>query len=279
MKKHLTLLALTMLALISFNACNDDDNDNEGKIYFFYSDYGGEQIGDRLNTMNVTFYNSTQKAGFISVAGGEGEYSATSSDQDILENFSIEFDTNYYSNTTTLSFTLKKAGTVIITVADEKGNTGKLKIDATILSRKFVITGTALVVNNEVSEKTESEIKSDIEQNNLNENNYLILTYNGDEQGSFRVSTAPASQDVHFSGSFRTQYNEDMRILSLFLIYKDIEHHYRSPYQKETDKKAAYPAKLNFGEDLTEYYKAKYPAENITDVSYQITLGINVIYE
>lgn len=248
-------------------ACHDDDDGS--KIYFYYSGYDGKPTSDKLSSTNVTFYNSTLKARFISVSGGEGEYTAKSSDQDIIEDSSIEINNKQYINTSILSFTLKKEGTVIITVTDKGGNSAKLEVVATILSREFEIVESELIINNEVSETIKTEIENDIMSNNLNKNNLLVLTYNDHYQGSFRVSTAPTSLDIRLSGSFRIE--DTTSKLSLYLTYNDMEHHYYSPFNigAEAKTKTSYPPVTHsLKEDLTEYYKTKYPAENITDVSY-----------
>lgn len=274
MKKILAILLPILFVLISFNACSDDED--ERKIYFFYSTQEGEPASEKLKSITITYYKLMPRhAGYITVAGGEGNYTAKSSDQSIIEDSSIEFERKPSNSITTMSFALKKEGTVIITVTDEKGNSGKLKIAATVLTQELEVEDTSITTNSEISKTIRTEIEADIKANNLNENNYITLRYESYKEGTFTVSSTPDSEDIRFGGAFRIEKNEETVELSLFLNYNNIEHRYNILHQGEISPKAVGPSRVNFIEDLTEFYKAKYPAENITEVSYILKFRIH----
>lgn len=267
MKKNLTLLLLSIIAIVCFNACDDnDDKDNSIRFYTF------DEKPQEVTEFEIHSRHMNYRLGSVYIKGGDGSYSFHSSNQDVIQDSSISTELYESNNQNIIYFTILKEGETIIAIADKSGNTAALKVTMINYTQKFNVVDTQLLINDEVSQDIKSEIEADMEENNLQANNSIHLTYRGLSQGDLAIFNNAEAKDKRFDGTFLLE-DASPSGHTMILTYNGQTHKYKMPYKKETDTKATSTSGLQFGEDLTEYYKAKYPTENITEVSFGVLLS------
>lgn len=261
--RNLTLFLFCLSMFFVGVAC--DDNDDNNSIRFYTLDLTPK----KTNEITVSSKSIGMLGTFAIIKGGDGNYKFTSSDQEVIEDSSIETSPIESNNHRYLYFIPLKEGECVITVTDGLGNMAKLKVVIKTAIDKYEISETELIINNEVSKEIKAEIEADIKLTNLITNNLITMKYTESEKGLFTASTAPDGHDAHFSGPFRFEHLEN--VTSLYLTYNEIEHRYNHIRETRSTTKTSImeiPTYEKYKEDLTEFYKTKYPSENITDVSY-----------
>lgn len=261
--KNLTLFLFCLSILFVGVAC--DDNDDNNSIGFYTFDLNPKKINE-ITTNTRSIGTSIL---FVSIKGGDGNYKFTSSDQEVIEDSSIEVSPIESYDYRDLHFIVLKEGECVITVTDGLGNMAKLKVVIKTAIDKYEISETELIINNKVSKEIKAEIEADIKLTNLITNNFITMKYTESGKGLFAVSSTPDSEDIRFGGPFRFEHLEN--VTSLYLTYNDIEHRYNHIRETRSTTKTSImeiPPYEKYIEDVTEFYKTKYPSENITDVSY-----------
>ncbi|WP_101689127.1 hypothetical protein [Dysgonomonas massiliensis] len=264
--RKLTLLLLSLIAITCFNAC--DDNDDDKSIHF----YSLDEKPAKITEISIPSRYIDQSFGLAYIKGGDGKYTFKSSNQEVIEDASIELKLYEPSKQNIIYFTALNEGETTITATDKAGNTAVLRVIVVIFSQKYNVLSTQFIINDEVSQDIKSEIEADLEENNLQANNSIHLTYRGLSQGDLAIFNNAEAKDKRFDGTFLLE-DASPSGHTMILTYNGQTHKYKMPYKKETDTKATSTSGLQFGEDLTEYYKAKYPTENITEVSFGVLLS------
>lgn len=125
MKKLLTILLPILFVLISFNACNDDDD--KKKIIFY--EIGISAHPDQTTEVSIGNYDIGNLTAYAYIKGGDGTFSFKSSNQSVVDNSSISAvptkstDYPYFFHFKPLAL-----GETTITVSDSEGNTAILKV-------------------------------------------------------------------------------------------------------------------------------------------------------
>lgn len=261
MKKAIYLFLLLPLLFV---ACGSDDDDDTIRFYTLedgYTEVKSIEVGKKF----VGYY--------VAIEGGDGAYGIASSDQHVIPNSSIGMEK--LEGHLLLGFTPENEGESVITVTDGKGNSAKLKVTVKAVTEKWTIQpNEAITVT--VPKTLVSEILLDLKQNNLQEGNSFILTYDGAKEGTVDIYSDAAATDKKWDGTFRLENNEDETIpvyYYLIMKYNGREHRYAVP---RNVKSSFYPKSevlhVKLVDDLTAYYQKKYPTEEIEMVEYSFTM-------
>ena len=283
MKKYFVSF-IVFLIIISFNSCEDKD---DGTIRFYTAlEYDTTPLTKPKprETNGFIAYSrnfNTQKPS-VEIRGGDGNYTFQSSDQEVIHNSSIYVDFYESDKRKFIFFTPLKEGSTIITVTDGKGLSAKLQVTVNTSTSNSVILESKVIMNDEVSQSVRKEIETDIAENHLSPYNQMRRTYTGQSEGNFVAHIGSdimnegyiednAPSTLRFKGTFLEKKNEYDYLETLSLIYDGQTRSYSlcDDRIRNMDWKIS---SRHYGIDLTDHYKAKYPAENIIEVYYALGL-------
>lgn len=287
MKKYFVFL-IVFLIIISFNSCEDKD---DGTIRFYTAlEYDTTPLTKPKprETNGFIAYSrnfNTQKPS-VEIRGGDGNYTFQSSDQGVIHNSSIYVDFYESDKRKFIFFTPLKEGSTIITVTDGKGLSAKLQVTVNISKSHIKILESRLIMNDEIKQSIQKEIETDISENFLRPFNDVTLTYNGEAEGIFVVregvniiddgsSLSDSPEALRFEGTFTREdegegYLKHLKTLNLSSNGQTQSYSTDTNGVSQLDWK--YLIGMLFVTDLTDYYKAKYPNENITDIRYALSV-------
>lgn len=287
MKKNLTILIFCLAAIISFDACKEKD---DGTIRFYTSfEYPTTPItkpqAQETNEFTTDSRKLDKRILSVEIRGGDGNYTFKSSNQDIIEDASIYVD--YHSESGKrkfVFFTVLKEGETFITATDGNGVSSAFKVTVSSFVSMDLIFESRLVINDEVSQSVRQEIETDIADNHLKPLNNIHFTYSSELEGSFviyqgnkineagEVEEDESSHDVRFDGAFTIKKNNSDYMVTFNLTYNGQTQQYNICGDEMYQLGWGASFTRLYGIDLTEYYKKKYPNENITQIYYALNI-------
>lgn len=257
MKTKFFYLLLVCLTAFSFTACDDDDNNIN-----FYVDLYPDGIHKITSAEMIAFSGYS-----VTIGGGDGTYTARSSDESVL---TTEINENY------LYMTSVNAGRASVTVTDKSNNTAVLQV---IVSERTL---TITVLKNGIQVKSEletPEVQSIIEE--IKKETELILppveakyemTYTSQTGGNFNYYSYPLSA-TRIEGTFSIEDRIIDEKTHMFFTFKHSdteEYTYRLTYLADPEiddlRHSVVQTEFYIINDLTETYSARYPDAKITQV-------------
>lgn len=194
----------------------------------------------------------------VRIYGGSGGYSVGVADAAIAD-AGLGYD---YDETQLLHITPKKTGETKVTVSDSNGET--VYLDLTVISaRRTCIFWRAEAVAEAADMQVAEEIEEDVLDNMpLPEGYCYALTYTSVKGGNLAVKETPSAELDIFSGSFTKEGDV------FTFIYNDDTFVYDVDIRVAGSRLNVLPVEYEavFTENLTEYYKNKYPDAGVTGV-------------
>lgn len=268
--KNLKLFYLLIfsISLLATSACSDDD-DNSVKVYVEKNDYiNNKVISERINSLetSIPYGLSTLK-----ISGGDGKYTAKSSDENILVTSISE---NY------LHMTLYKAGTAQVTISD--GNNEILIVPITISEGKRYIKIIESLVDIVVETDEDSEthkdeielIKKEIIKNLLPADAQFELSINSisddliKRNGTYTLFPKPTTTNESVKGTFTDEYipadksGREIYYQQYSFVSGSSKRSYtigKYDIQPETLRSSPPVHIFYWAEDFTDVYKTLYP--------------------
>ncbi|WP_029902183.1 hypothetical protein [Prevotella sp. 10(H)] len=257
-KTTLFCLLFPVLFVFIYSSCSDDDNE----IRFYQTIDGGEISDTKFNVHIGTYY--------LRLVGGKGNYSAKSSDQEILVVDAEELQNNY------LKFDTKKEGTANIVVTDSEGNSATVYITVSKLYQVLAVKEILSAVDVE-----DAELKKQLEEEIIRTSpvkpkaEYLMM-YDNPYEGKL-VFMADEEGKEKYEGTFSLPKGED----KMFRFnYNNKVHEYYLPSIASASEKSTPPPPPGFYlmEDLTKENKEKYPDKGIKRATRMQRVQFETVY-
>lgn len=261
--KYTEILKFVLLAFLclAFFACSSDDD----KMKFYD---GSDDSSNRIKKLEIT---TRQGESSIWVKGGDNDYSATSSNPEVVEIVMV-------TSVNQIIYLPKKVGSAVITVKDSKDNAAALTVEVEEGKQVYFMSNSKdhlLITDPDpLADPTiKDAIADDIAENNVTGKNLILLTYKDHKSGSLMIKEDDQENSpTRFEGTFRIEDNGNSSYY-LILHYNDEEHRYQRRYRDGSyDKKDLGPINFYLIEDLTNRYKAKYPSSGINKIEYVLNV-------
>lgn len=271
-----TCLIVFCLFLFIITGCSDDDDSI--KVYIETYDFNADKkISTKITSLETNILNGIST---LKISGGDGKYTASSSDESAID---FEIIENY------LHMTYYKLGTILVTISDANNEKIVLPITITEGKREIKVLESYADVQLEFEgdiEKYQVEIetiKTEIKDGLLPADARFELTYNSKidsyrkQQGTYVLYPNPDSKDEFVNGTFTDEYipysENDYGYQELRFVSDSSENVYTmGKFQFDWNQLKASdnlpdlvgPFKQPWVKDYTDVYKARYPDLKIT---------------
>jgi len=269
--KNLTKFYLLFLCLsfIGFAGCSDEDDDI--KVYMEINDFeNNKKVSKRISSLETPVLYSA----VLRIEGGDGNYSAKSSDENTASASIVE---NY------LHLYIHKTGTVQVTIESQDLKKFTLPVTITEGEREIKILNNHSWVTTENEETTETKeiiekIKKEIEAKALPKDARFELTYNSKTkdyekyEGTYILYPNTESSSQSVEGTFKEEniYEDEARPYRMYTFSSNGSEDIYTINKFEIDlnllRTSIATTQFLWVKDYTEEYKLKYPELKLKEV-------------
>lgn len=265
--KALSLIILFALTL-GFVSC---DNDHDISIYGVY---GIDQSTNKLITEPLSEINITILYGVsIQIRGGKGDYTITTDHPDIIR----ISDLSENKNNSEVMIAGVELGETMLHIKDESGNSQSYAVSVKeddIICHVVEVHNTVNVEDVTIDGNTlQKIIEKDLETPSLPLGWQLVFTFEGKQTGT--VQLKDKDKKLIKTGTFLFKVTDSKRTLNITYEDETLLYTIGDNYDfAALTTKTSYPTyHLNLKENLTGFYKNKYPEQTITRVISEIILS------